>query len=82
MEVFLQFGKGDGPFQTVSVRHMNTSMPRSGGTKSGYGARLPTNIKVKWEGRWRRVYVCCYSNSGTYYIGRNLAKCVAKVDFY
>lgn len=81
MDFYLQFGSGNGPFQTVAVRHALTSMPRYGNTQSGYGYRMPTNIKILWEGRWRRVYACCYSNAATYYIGKNLAECVAKVDW-
>ena len=37
-------------------------------TASGYGRRLTTPRMVYLEGRWRRVYVCCYSNSGTAYV--------------
>jgi len=82
MEVFLQFGSGNGPFQTVKVIHEITERPYSGRTQTGYGYRMPTDIRVRWEGRWRRVYVCNYGNSGTAYIGRNLAECVAKVGCY
>lgn len=39
-------------------------------TASGYGKRLATTRMVKFNGRWRRVYVCCFSNSGTAYIGK------------
>lgn len=39
-------------------------------TASGYGRRIPTRYKVLFNSRWRRVYVCCYSNSGTAYIGK------------
>ena len=39
-------------------------------TASGYGKRIPTRIMVKFEGKWRRVYVCQYSNAGTAYIGK------------
>lgn len=38
-------------------------------TASGYGKRIPTRTMVKFEGKWRRVYVCRYSNAGTAYIG-------------
>lgn len=38
-------------------------------TASGYGKRIPTRHKVFFNDRWRRVYVCCFSNSGTAYIG-------------
>lgn len=43
--------------------------PYAGRTRTGYGARLPTGYLVQWGGRWRRVYVACYGNSGTAYIG-------------
>lgn len=39
-------------------------------TASGYGSRIPTRHKVKFNGRWRRVYCRIYSNVGTLYIGR------------
>jgi len=37
-------------------------------TASGYGRRLTTAHMVLVNGRWRRVYCCCFSNSGTCYI--------------
>ena len=42
-------------------------------TRTGYGQRLTTGNVVLWPGpdgrqRWRRVYCCCFSNSGTCYI--------------
>jgi len=39
-------------------------------TASGYGRRMPTEYMVKLPGskRWRRVYVCCFSNAGTAYV--------------
>jgi len=37
-------------------------------TASGYGQRIPTSYVVRVDGRWRRVYCCCYSNLGTCYI--------------
>lgn len=39
-------------------------------TASGYGKRLPSRTMVRFNGKWRRVYVCCFSNSGTAYIGK------------
>lgn len=35
-------------------------------TASGYGSRIPTTRMVQLPGstRWRRVYCCCYGNSG------------------
>jgi hypothetical protein len=39
-------------------------------TASGYGRRIPSVYLVQLPGskRWRRVYVCCYSNVGTAYV--------------
>lgn len=39
-------------------------------TAMGYGKRIPTRHMVRWHGKWRRVYVCQYSNAGTAYIGK------------
>jgi hypothetical protein len=52
-----------------------TSLPkwqkkRRSYTKSGYGRRIPTSrmVRLPGEARWRRVYVCIFSNSGTAYV--------------
>ena len=37
-------------------------------TATGYGAAIPSRQMVRFNGRWRRVYVRIYSNSGTAYI--------------
>jgi hypothetical protein len=39
-------------------------------TASGYGRKIPTAWMVRLPGslRWRRVYCCIYSNSGTCYV--------------
>lgn len=39
-------------------------------TLSGYGGKIPTRHMVQIDGhkRWFRVYVMCYSNSGSAYI--------------
>lgn len=37
-------------------------------TSSGYGRRIPTRWMVRYNGRDRRVYACCYSNAATYYV--------------
>lgn len=39
-------------------------------TASGYGRRIPTRYMVRLHGKWRRVYCCQISNSGTLYIGK------------
>lgn len=40
-------------------------------TASGYGARVPTEYMVWYNGHWRRVYCRIYSNIGTLFIGAN-----------
>lgn len=35
---------------------------------SGYGSKLPTSWKVRIQKRWYRVYVVCWSNSGSAYV--------------
>lgn len=37
-------------------------------TASGYGSRIPSRTMVRFNGRWRRVYVRIYSNAGTAFI--------------
>lgn len=37
-------------------------------TASGYGKRIPTTRQIRLHGRWRRIYCCCFSNSGTCYV--------------
>ena len=36
--------------------------------KTGYGKKIPTEYMVHYKNRWRRVYCCVYSNSGSLYI--------------
>ena len=37
-------------------------------TRSGYGTKIPTQWKINFQGRDRRVYVDQYSNAGHTYI--------------
>ena len=39
-------------------------------TTTGYGKRIALDTMVKFNGKWRRVYCCIYSNVGTCYIGK------------
>lgn len=50
-------------------------------TATGYGRRIPTSYMVKHEGRWKRVFCCIFSNSGTCFI-ESARKPVATVDIY
>lgn len=35
---------------------------------SGYGDRIPTPYRVRYIGRWRRVYAICYGNASSVYV--------------
>lgn len=71
MKAYLQFKGGEaGPFQTIAVDVRETKAPPSGRSVTGYGPKIATPYLVKWEGRWRRVYVANYGNAGTAYIGK------------
>lgn len=37
-------------------------------TATGYGSKLTSSKEVYFEGRWRRVYITCWSNSGTAWV--------------
>lgn len=79
---YLQFKAGPaGPFQTIKVPVRRSERPWKGRTQSGYGAAIPTEIEVKWEGRWRRVKMAQWGNAGTAYIGKPGAW-IATVDLF
>jgi len=49
-----------------AYRTKETPINRS---RDGYGRKLPTNIMIDCtDGKSRRVYVCCFSNTGTAYV--------------
>ncbi len=53
-------------FSTVTeVKRTDTPPSRS---VSGYGGKLPTSLMLRVGYVWYRVYVMCYSNSGSAYI--------------
>lgn len=75
MQAWLQHKGGEnGPFLTERVEIKTELLPwQARGlqyTATGYGRRIPTPYKVKTAGKWRRVYCCVFSNSGTLYIGK------------
>jgi len=37
-------------------------------TATGYGSKIPTRYKVKYNARWYRVYSKCFSNVSSEYI--------------
>lgn len=79
MKAFLHFGGAAcgapaGPFLTTStdcriseLRHHRLGLQF---TRTGYGARIPSPYMVRLHGKWRRVYVACFGNSGSAYVGK------------
>ena len=49
-------------------------------TKSGYGSKIPSEYKVRYNNRLYRVYAICYSNIASYYILVNKQK--QRVEIY
>lgn len=37
-------------------------------TRDGYGLKIPSRFMVKYQGKWRRVYITQYSNAGSAWI--------------
>lgn len=75
MQAWLQHKGGEsGPFLTESVKVKEKPLWRQERgltyTASGYGQRIPTRYMVHHNGKWRRVYCCCFSNVGRLYIGK------------
>lgn len=70
--LYLQFGKTGEPMQTIAVesKECPTRWQDKGlsYTASGYGSKIPTRWKIKYNGLWRRVYCRIYSNVGTCYV--------------
>jgi len=77
--LYAQYKAGPaGPFQTVALATKYAplwwQLKCLSYTATGYGNRIPTPYMVQLPGspRWRRVYCCIYSNSGTCYVGKSI----------
>jgi len=74
MNAYLHFGTGNEPRQTIAVESRESPLwwqeRGLSYTASGYGLKIPSRHMVRWNGKWRRVYICCVSNSGSAYIGK------------
>jgi len=54
------------PNTVINKRQGQAPFNRS---RTGYGNKIPTSWELQLaDKRWRRVYVICYSNSGSAYI--------------
>lgn len=72
LSAWLQHGEPGGPYSTEPVPVVESILPwQEKGlsyTASGYGRKIPTAYKVRWFGRWYRVYCAIFSNVGRLYI--------------
>jgi len=51
-------------------------------TATGYGTKIPTRYMVRTiDSKWRRVYCCIYSNSGTLYVMHGKNKTIVDLPF-
>lgn len=54
------------PARVTAKRQGTPPLSRS---RTGYGNKLPTSWELRLDDkRWRRVYVVCWSNSGSAYV--------------
>ena len=49
-------------------------------TRTGYGAKLRTRYVLRYNGRLRRLYCCCYGNSGILFITVHGERVIVDVD--
>lgn len=78
--IYLQH-KSDGNdcFMTEKVAHIVTDIPINR-SRTGYGAKIPTCYKVKYNGRFYRVYSECFSNLSREYIAGEFGKINVRID--
>jgi len=54
---------------SARVTAMRQTVPPVNYSRTGYGNKLPTSWLVQLDGkRWHRIYVVCWSNSGSAYV--------------
>lgn len=72
MEIYVQHGQSGEPMRTERVTFKVVELPHHKQgltyTPTGYGNKLPTVYKVLVQGRWRRVYSRCFSNTSSEYV--------------
>lgn len=69
MEKKLRYLRDERPgaeFYYAPCGYQNGARPGQGA--GGYGRKIATDYVARYGGRTRRIYVCCFSNSGTAYV--------------
>ena len=71
-EIYVQYGVGGSSMRTeqveVKVDDLYHHKRGLSYTASGYSNRLPTIYRVFVEGRWRRVYSRCFSDTSSEFV--------------
>lgn len=50
------------------VNRLTWQMAGKSYTASGYGSKIPTEFKVFYRRRWRRIYAKVFGNSGMFFV--------------
>lgn len=50
-------------------------------TATGYGSKIPTIYKARYNNKFYRVYSSCFSNVSTQYITVNKVKTIINIDY-
>ena len=61
-------------------RPLDWQIARRFETATGYGSKLHTPYMLRYNGRLRRLYCCCYGNSGTLFIIVRGERMIVDVD--
>jgi hypothetical protein len=51
-----------------TVKARRNKQPPHVRSSTGYGSKLPTATQLRIGSHWHRVYLVCWSNSGTHYV--------------
>lgn len=79
MKAYVRHGSAGTPMRDEKVAFDITEAPKNP-SRTGYGSKIPTEYRVHYNGRWRRVYAICFSNVATFYIPDGKDKLI--VSFY
>jgi hypothetical protein len=80
MKAYVKHGTAPAPCREEKVPFAIDSKAPKSPSRTGYGSKLPTQYRIHYKGRWRRVYAICFSNVATFYIPDGKDKLI--VSFY
>ena len=71
-KAYVQFGKAGEPMQTIACELKITGRPKPFRNQSGYSRKTPTDLMLKLNGKWRRIYAYQMSNAVSLFIGNGI----------